>query len=163
MPYSQESRLTALTPAGVQALAARNLELLTAIENTIDALAADTRILGAIHEAYTEVLDRLDGGLCAIDPAGRAQATLQKSSDACARIHDDARLRYRSARADPNLHPDDGVAEAYQAFIEVVRALHDAIEALRERIATHDAVLEPAASRVFTDVDELFADMIPGA
>lgn len=150
-----------LTPVGAQAFAARNLELLAAIENTLDALSADTNLLNAIHDGYREIHEKLEGTSSAIDDDGRIQGILDKAGAACARIYHDACQRHQSACQDPLLHPDDGVADAYGAFIEALRELHDTIESLREWIATHDAVLQPTTGTVYASADDLFTALLP--
>lgn len=150
-----------LTPIGAQVLAARNLELLAAIENTLDALYADTKLLRAIHDGFLEIRERLIGIDGPIDADGRTQAALSKASDACARIHRDAKQRHQSACADPSLRPDDGVADAYDEHIAAVQELHDTVESLRNWIADHDAVLEPTTGVVYSSVDDLFAALLP--
>lgn len=153
-------RIARMTPVGAQAFAARNLELLTAIEHTLDALHADTELLHAIHRGYEEIRCALEGNPAAIDEDGRIQGVLDKASAACARIYHDACQRHASACQDPQLRPDDGVADAYGAFIDAVRELHDSIESLREWIATHDAVLQPSVSAAYADVDDLVAALL---
>ncbi len=150
-----------ITPAGAQAFAARNLELLAAIENTLGALAADTRLLHAIHSGYDEIRQRLAASPATLDTDGRLQAMLDKASAACARIYQDARQRHQSACQDPALHPDDGVADAYADFTNAVQGLHDSIETLREWIATHDAVLQPTTGAVYPSPAQLFAALLP--
>ena len=53
------------------------------------------------------------------------------------------------------------MAEAYGEFIAILRELHDTIEALREWIGTHDAVLQPATGAVYSSADDLFAALLP--
>ncbi|WP_156913943.1 hypothetical protein [Comamonas badia] len=162
MQFPSGSTNTArMTPIGAQAFAARNLDLLAAIENTLDALSADASLLNAIHDGYREIHERLEGTPTAIDEGGRIQAMLDKAGAACVRIYHDACQRQQSVRQDLQLHPDDGVADAYNAFIEVLRELHDAIEVLREWIATHDAVLQPTTGTVYASADDLFAALLP--
>ncbi|WP_103018132.1 hypothetical protein [Alicycliphilus denitrificans] len=150
-----------MTPVGAQAFAARNLELLAAIENTLDALSADTNLLHAIHAGYREIHEKLEGTATAIDEGGRIQGILDKAGASCARIYHDACQRHQSACQDPQLRPDDGVADAYSAFIDALRELHDTIEYLREWIATHDAVLQPTTGTVYASADDLFAALLP--
>lgn len=150
-----------LTSFGAQAFAARNLELLAAIENTLDALTADTRLLNALHEGYQEIQDKLADHQTRVDPDGRMGAVLEKTADTCGRIYRDAQKRHESARTDPQLQPDDGVTDAYSEFMEALRTLHATVEELREWIATHDAVLEPTTGAVYSNVDDLFAALLP--
>ena len=160
---STQSRIQTarMTPVGAQAFAARNLELLAAIENTLDALNTDTNLLNAIHDGYQEIREKLEGTTTAIDEGGRIQAMLDKAGAACVRIYHDACQRHQSACQDPQLHPDDGVPDAYSAFMGALRALHDTLESLREWIATHDAVLQPTTGMVYASADDLFAALLP--
>lgn len=152
-----------LTPFGAQAFAARNLELLASIENTLDALSADTKLVHAIDEGFQEVGQKLAGfGGEPIDPEGRFQTLLSKSSDGCARIHRDICLRQRSACTDPDLRSSDGLADACSDFILAVDALHDTIERLREWVADHDAVLEPSTGQRYANAEALFDALLTG-
>lgn len=162
MHASANARQAVLTPIGAQALAARNLELLAAIENTLDGLYADTKLLRAIDDGFREIHQRLMGAAGPIDVDGRTQAALVKASDACARIHRDAQKRHQSAGADPALHPDDGVDDAYDEYLGAVRDVHDTVEALREWIVTHDAVLDPSTGDTHASADALFAAILSG-
>ena len=161
MQTIDRTHIASMTPFGAQAFAARNLELLAAIENTLDGLSADTNLLRAIHDGYQEIQARLTGTSGPIDDSGRTQATLEKASAACTRIYHDACKRHQTARQDPQLRPDDGVAEAYVEFIAILRELHDTTEALREWIGTHDGVLQPATRAVYPSADDLFAALLP--
>lgn len=161
MPALQHRRASRLTPIGAQAFAARNLELLAAIENTLDALSTDIRLFRAIDAGYAELHDKLQDMDTEIDAGGRIQAMLEKAGAACARIYRDASARHQSACQDPQLQTDDGVADAYADCMQALRALHDTIEMLREWIATHDAVLQPATAAVYASAGDLFAALLP--
>lgn len=151
---------TAMSFAGVNAFAARNLQLLSAIENTLDALDSDTQIIVGIDASYEELRQRLASFGAVIDPDRRIESNLTKASDVCSRIYHDAQQRHVSACTDPQLHPDDGVADAYTSFMDAIRRLHDTVEDLRDWVATHDAVLEPSISPVFTNADDLFESLM---
>jgi hypothetical protein len=162
MQVEISTRMVGMSPASAQAFAARNLELLTAIENTIDALTGDTDLLSAISRTYGELQDRLSGFEGEIDASGRIVAMLDKASDTCTRIHRDAQRRHQSACTYPQLRPDDGVIDAYEAFMTAVHDLHDTVESLREWIAVHDAVLQPVSGTEFDSVDDLFDSLLAG-
>jgi hypothetical protein len=149
-----------MSPSGAQALAARNLDFLAAIERTIDALVSDTSLVNDIGHAYQELHDKLAGSESAIDADGRINALLEMASETCVRIYRDAQRRHRVADQDPLLQPDDGVLEAYGSFIQAVHKLHDTVEVLREWIATHDAVLQPTTGQTFDSVDDLFESLL---
>lgn len=147
---------------GANAFAARNLLLLNAIENTLDALDSDTQIITGIDSSYDELRQKLETTGVVIDADRGIDAKLSKASDSCSRIYLDAQRRHVLASTDPALRPDDGVADAYELFMEAVRNLHDTVEDLREWIATHDAVLEPSTHEVFSNADDLFASLMSG-
>lgn len=151
-----------LSPISAQSLAARNLEMLAAIENAIDVLVGDTDLLHGISRTYGEIQDRLSGFEGEIDPSGHIVAMLEKASAACVRIYHEAQKQHQTSRVNLQLHPDDGVTDAYEAFVGAVHELHDTIEALREWVAAHDAVLQPATGQVFDSVDDLFESLLAG-
>jgi len=151
---------TQLSPMGAHGFAARNLELLAAIENTLDALNGDTQLIDAITNGYLEIRDRLAGQDNAIDPEGRIERLLTKASDACARIYRDARQRHASAQQDTLLTAEDGIEAAYSAFMAAINRMHDVVEDLREWIALHDAVLQPTTGTTFCTTDDLFESLL---
>jgi len=139
--------------------AARNLTLLNAIETTLNALRADTGLITSIERTYDEIHDML------IDAAQELTkesiqlclTPVEKASDAVSRLWCDARDRHQSASTDPQLRPDDGVADAWQEFMDALHSLHDKIEEVRDWLEDVRACMEPRGERVFTNVDEMFA------
>lgn len=154
--YAQPLIGQSMTPSGAQALAARNLDLLRAIENTVDCLATDTDLVRSICATYAEIQTKLSSAQTEIDPTGHICAVLEKASGSCSRIYEDAKKRHLSAAKDPQLRSDDGVVDAYDEFMVAIHQLHDTIEELAEWIATHDAVLQPTTGETFEGVDGLF-------
>ena len=158
----QTQRFTAQTHmslSSAQSFAARNLQLLTAIENTIDTLKSDTGLIQNIRSGYAEIGTVLKQFTDTIDHDGSLSTMVEKASDACSRIYKDSVRRQKAAATDPALRPDDGVTDAYDEFIESVQALHDELEELREWIAVHDALLDPSTGHVYSSVDSLFEAM----
>lgn len=147
--------------AHIAGVAARNLGLLQAIEETLDVLSRDTRVYGLITDTYAELQAKLtaQNGTATIDPDGKIDALLQASTQASNHIYADAQQRHQSACNAPELHDDDGVADAYAQYLAAIEAAHDAAEGLRQWILTHDAVLQPAKEGRFTSVDDLFNAM----
>jgi hypothetical protein len=149
-----------MSPSGAQALAARNLDLLRAIENTVDNLVADTDLVRSICRTYVEIQQKLSANETEIDPTGHISAVLEKASESCSRIYKDAQRRHQSAAADPQLRSDDGVTDAYSEFMESLNDLHSSIEELREWIGDHDAVLQPTTGETFNSVSSLFDSLL---
>jgi hypothetical protein len=149
-----------MSSSGAQSLVVRNLELLRAIEDTVDGLVADTDLVTSISRTYSELKSKLLQNTTEIDPSGRICAVLDKASSSCVRIHNDAKNRHVSARLDPQVRPDDGLVEAYNEFVSAVNELHDTIEELSDWISTHDAVLQPTTGQTFETVDTLFDSLL---
>ena len=158
--YAQPFIGQSMTPSGAQALAARNLDLLRAIENTVDCLAADTDLVRSISATYAEIQTKLSPNTTEIDPTGHICSVLEKASGSCARIYEDAKMRHLSAKRDPQLRSDDGVVDAYDELMAVINQLHDTIEELCEWIANHDAILQPTTGASFETVDSLFESLL---
>lgn len=148
-------------PAHVQALAARNLQLLQAIESTVSRLGSDVQLIHSIAKAFEEIHSFLakTPGQSPIDPEAVVCGALTKASDACARMHSAAKAKHKSACEDRQLCNDDGVADAYEEYLAAIDSAHSCIEGLKEWIATHDAILEPDLPGTFSDVDALFEAM----
>ena len=126
--YAQPFSGQGMSSSGAQSLAVRNLELLRAIEDTVDGLVADTDLVTSISRTYSELKSKLLPNTTEIDPSGRICAVLDKASNSCVRIYNDAKNRHVSARLDPQVRPDDGLVEAYNEFVSAVNELHDTIE-----------------------------------
>jgi len=146
-------------PAFAQAAAARNLQLLRAIESTIISIASDTRLMQGMAGDVSDMLAAIQKAnvSSALDPSGVVCQDLGLAADITSSLYARARARHQDARNDFRLTRDDGVADAYGAYIDAARSLHDQIEELREWIATHDAVLEPGNGKFFDTAEALFA------
>ncbi len=113
-----------------------------------DAMVSDTDHIDDIGSAYQAIQDKLTGLGTEIDAVGRITGLLEKASEACVRIYRDAQRRHEAACQDPLLQPDDGVAEAFDAFIAAMHSLHDTVEVLREWIGQQG---EPEPNAVVQD------------
>ena len=103
--HANKSSSMRMSPSGAQALAARNLDFLAAIERTIDALVSDTDLIRDIGRAYQEIQNKLTGLDTEIDADGRITGLLEKASEACVRIYRGAQRRHEAACQDPLLQP----------------------------------------------------------
>lgn len=145
------------TPAGVQAYAGRNLDLLQAIEKTIDCLTDNADLLNALTVSNKKNLKQLQAALIQqpLDPEGRVCELLSRCLELLARMNSFDHRRRQAAIEDPELKRDDGVVEAYDVFLHSVCDLHDTVGQLKDWIETHDALLEPALPGEFQTVDSL--------
>lgn len=153
-----QSGFSLSTAASVQAVTARNLQLLQAIENTVSRLTSDTDLLHSICLTFAEVFDALKkaDGDEVIDPQGIVCNSLRNASEATTRIYASTTRARQSARDDKRLRSDDGVVDAFDRKLKVVRSMHDLIEEMVEWIEIHDASLEKPTGAVYATVDELF-------
>lgn len=141
--------------------AARSLALLQAIELTVTSLASDTEVFnlfakhasdlakGLVETEHAELLDK-DGATAAKFKAG---------AEAIARLHARAIRRRDAARKDGRLTDEDGVEDAFDAYIASLADFHNEVESLRELMENLDSLKEPALPEVFTDVDALIASL----
>lgn len=144
-----------------EVMAARNLQFLAVIENTLDGLESDTGHIRVIAEAVEKTLKSLqaENSPKPVDPEGRLSALLEKASESARRMYATASEAHESACSDRMLKPEDGVVEAFNEHLEALTDLHACGEELRDWIETHDALLEPSTGKTYTNVDDLFAAM----
>jgi hypothetical protein len=149
------------TAASVQAFAARNLHLLSAIETTLGALKADTAHVRIMAGEVEECLAKLksEQSETPLDPSGRVCELLHKCLDTASRMYVESKTRKASAEKDGRLTAEDGIVEAFDTFLEGLHDLHDLYAELLDWVETHDALLEPSSGSVYESVDELFAAM----
>ena len=95
-----------------------------------------------------------------------AMCNSEKESAGRMQCKRDAKTEYdkalASAKADPALHPDDGVVAAFEAAIDATAAYFNAIESLRDTFETLDALKSPLTGKTYTDADVLIADLLRG-
>lgn len=152
------------TSASLQAVTARNLQFLQAIDSTVDSLGSDSRLFDAIAAGFQEILERLQSGSFdqLVDPQGNIRDSLRRAAEATSRIHARGSQARQSACDDPDLHADDGVVEAFDQYLESVSAVHDLAEEICEWIEIQEASSEQSTGQVFSSVDELFKALIKG-
>jgi hypothetical protein len=150
-----------MSPDIASGLAARNLKLLEAIEETITSLSNDLELLELVANGFSGIFDKFtkEPPNVPIDTTGAIDGLLDSAAAACGRLYADAVHKHRAAGQDPHLTPEDGVEEAYNAFIQCINGTHDCIEELREWIALHDALFEETTGGKYSNVEDLFAAM----
>lgn len=160
----------AMTGARVAAIARSaetvSLDLLKAIDGTVDALNGVAKIASGFHSLLHGLSDEvnaadvvegeyIDADDTAIDGLNRAAGELK---DYLAQL-----VRRRTTiDADPRLceHHCEALHDAYEAAITAVAELVDALQAARAAIIAHDLKAEPRGGpEVFATVDDLIADL----
>lgn len=149
------------TPRDIHAHAARNLRLLQAIDETVSTLSTEEELMRLISRDLVQVESLLMGTSPAapLDPDGQADRLLEAGAAIAERLHRRGEEAHRAALADAALHDDDGVAEAWSDYIDAAAELHNAAQALRERIGVLDALLSPHSGQTYASADDLFTAM----
>jgi hypothetical protein len=162
MNVTANKRAGAVTPSRVQAYAGRTLDLLQAIEKTIDCLTDNCDVLAVLSGGLVKHLKSLEESNTQIklDAEGRVCQLLSQCIESAERMHQTATRNREAAVFDARLCADDGVVEAYDAFISALSDHHDILHELKEWIETHDALLEPAVGETYDSVDDLFKAML---
>lgn len=148
----------AASPAAVQAYAARSIQLLQAIETTIDFLDSNAEIIRSVATGMEYIVEALreDPPNVELDPEGRISQLLEQGAGKARAMYDDALKRRDAAAGDEHVHEDDGLYEAFDEFICAAADLHNNAEDLREWLETHDALQEQPSGEGFTSVAEYF-------
>lgn len=145
----------------INGMAARSIALLSAIEKTVSALCGNTEALNFLTTQASSLVEIIANSdwTSEIDPNGALALQLTNVSDRLKRDYTDAIARRQAARDDPALTSDDGVEDAYTAFIASLADLNNLIEELRDVMQTIDAQKSPTTGKQYTNVDDLFADI----
>ena len=140
------------------AIGARSLELLRAIEETIQVLRLDTQMLSQFAQAAVD----LEAGLAKNPLKTRIDCdvivdTLREGVRLAASIYKGATHKLGVAETDSNLTEEDGVAESYRDFLEALQNYHDAAQRLAERSEEIDADFEEPLPADFKRAADLAA------
>lgn len=145
------------SPTKVQAYAGRTLDLLQAIEKTIDYLTENRDHMAVLASGVVKTLEELHRARIEVvlDPEGRVCELFARCLEAIERMHQNSTVRRESAVNDCRLHVEDGVVEAYDAFLASLSDAYAVLHELKEWIHTHDSLLEPSLEGTFDSVDDL--------
>ena len=154
-----QASTSTLTTLGndVEKAAHRSLDLLKAIESTLDALCYDEKVYNAFAGFAHQALDRIRKmkPIKAIDPDGTVAETLLKAQTATKAVYERLMVKHRSAVKDVRLTEEDGIAGEYQQLITIVADLHDCLNDLRWAVGEHDAELYAARGPVLTSIEDI--------
>lgn len=143
----------------VEAEAQRSLELLRAIEKTVENVVGMSKVFEGIAESVRDLAGRIVVGdeKAELDPDGKNVEVFATGQAVCEELLARFERCLDSARADARLREDDGVAAAYEQAIAAVRDLVGAMEDLIVAITVHDGAASGPASEPFTCADDLIA------
>lgn len=157
MLYQTNTKTLTRLGSDVASQAHRSIELLDAIESTIDALCYDQKMFDAFAQIAHQVLERVRQlkPIKPIDSDGAVADGFLKAQAATRDLYDLLLLKRDSAINDARLTEEDGVAEEYQRLIEIVKDLHDCLNDLRWAVGEHDADLCHAHGPVLTSAEDI--------
>lgn len=148
------------TSGQVVAHAARSVALLHAIESTITVVSSNATIIHSVTHDVIKLIDGIDSysGDALLDPEGRACHLFIQAAETASRLHRRCPDAIAAAHRDNDLRDDDGVVDAWEDLMAALSDYHNAIEDLRDRILTVDALKSPRGA-IYTNVDTLLADL----
>ncbi|MBI3525247.1 MAG: hypothetical protein HY066_12150 [Betaproteobacteria bacterium] len=141
----------------------RSLDLLKAIEETIDSLGAlseQARVFAGLFSKEAErIIVATQPGGAALDPDLTTEDALLETERAISALHGRLVEKRTVAHVAPELTVEDGVGDAYDEAIAQVADLHNAIDRLRAALGEHDAEVEGASGNAYQTPEALFADL----
>ena len=148
----------------LHALAARSINLLKVIDETLVTLGMETDLLDAHTRQAEKALEALRAHCRTdlIDPDRRIGGAFKLAITSSEQLHAKACMQRHAARLDKALTPDDGVVEAYDTYIESIAGVHEALQDLLEYVETHDALLAPRGETLYASVDDMMGDILAG-
>ncbi len=144
----------------------RNLELLRAIDTTIERLCYDQRYFSQMAKLAKEVTDDVLRAPkeSVLDSTGSGEKDLLAGQEAIHELHQELIQLRQSAIEDPRLTDDDGVADEYGRTIQIVAETHNAINTLRWVVKEHDANVRsmkepPLKTYKAEEIEQLISDL----
>lgn len=157
MTIREASKFRALNRM-TEAVVQRDLSLLKRIDQTVDALSEDREAMDVLADAMEPEIARIKDIPNVIDTDGKIVPMLERTRDSLGNYHSLMKRKCEIARHAPELHPDDGVVEAYCSAMDAVARLHNAFNALCWAIGEHDADFDEAVpGGPYKTSDDLFA------
>lgn len=147
----------------VLADAARSLDLLRAIESTLDWLVRLTGQLNTDAEFAVNVNKGLSEINGVIDPDGGFEKSLLTAQEGVEQLYLMLINKRQHGRDDDQLTDDDGIEAAYTEAIAAAADLHNAVNSLRWNIGEHDIDAQPKTLSTpyrVDKIDRMFDDLL---
>jgi hypothetical protein len=144
--------------------ASRSLELLRAIESTINSLSEISDQMSKDIGTGVDFINKINNAnnLNTLDPNDKIEDNLLLAQQKVEALHQALQNGQKSAIMDTQLMTEDGVVDAYNLAVEKAADLHNTLNTLRWVIMEHDADLENSKSnKVFSkaNISELVAEL----
>lgn len=142
----------------------RSLDLLRTIEVTIDTLNRVSKKVNADCEYAAATVAALNrNNVKIVDAVGAEKAVdaLERAQEKVQKLHQELVLSHQAAAVDTQLHPDDGVVEAFAETISATAKLHNQLNQLRWVISELIVDSDLDTSKVYsaTDIKKLLVDL----
>ncbi|MCJ0877906.1 hypothetical protein MRX33_10215 [Pseudomonas sp. JI-2] len=138
--------------------AARSLDLLKAIDGTIDSVTHHCQLLEVCEGALRKAIAAINEGLNTEFDEEQIVPVLEGLQESLASALVSFERKRKAALLDPRLKGSDGVVDAYDCLISAALSLNEAAEELRWAILEHNADMEgPHEAVVLSDDDEIAA------
>jgi hypothetical protein len=146
---------------GAKIESARSLDLLRAIEDTVDTNEVLERTFSTLARHCASAVE----AICNIPPSERksidADASIciaiESSIKYLADLLDLLAKKHMAAVSDCQLRSEDGVAESYERTIASIQNACGELDELKWAVMENDAEISPIASGPYDDVEQLFA------
>jgi hypothetical protein len=144
-----------------EAIGARSLALLRAIDEAVEALELDIELLSNISTAAMELNAELKNNppKTRMESVDRLVDTLRQGVTTAATVYHTAKQRLAELQEHSNLREDDGITDSCRRYIEAVADVHDALQDLAERIEEVDADFEQPLPGKFASIKDLTASL----
>jgi hypothetical protein len=153
--------IRALKAFGRQVLgdAARDLELLRAIDATLDTLDVEMGRVDQLNHAAEKFIETIRAATTPVESDIDLVALFDKARDSVGEAHALLKRRHQSAVNDTNLRDDDGITEAYACLIEATADFHNHLNTLSWMIGEHNADFDKPTGKAYSNVEDMFRDM----
>jgi len=143
--------------------AAPSLDILKAVDVTVDSLAKVERYLDGVARIGSGLIETIKTtpGECPIDESDFCVSVFEKAEENLRSIYAYMTTCTAHAKADPRLNGDheESVVEQYQMTMKAVEVLHDTFRDLRWAILEHNASEDDNEGEAYADADALLAEL----
>jgi hypothetical protein len=139
-----------------ETVALRDLNLLKIIDQTVDSLREDKAAMDVLADEICREILRVKDYHKVLDEDGSIVAMLERTRDSLDAFHKTLLEKCDVARNARELHPDDGVVEAYCETIDSAARLHNAFNDLCWAIGEHDVDAQNEWSEPFESAKDMF-------
>ena len=139
---------------------ARDLDLLGAIEKTVEAIADETvkfQSLDLMAEHFLSILQKAD--FTSEDALAQLEKVIPASLEILEKYYNTQVAKRQSAIEDLRLTEEDGIVEAYDSLLHEICSLHNNLNSLCWVIGEHAAELDKKLPGSYSNADDLFEAM----